>query len=553
MSATTNASLDDDSRQKFRFFLLGVGTLLPFNVFITSKPYFDMTLIRSDDQRKTKNAEETVSWFTTDSFENAFSFAYTASNLATLLVLHKMKLFQRIERGIEESASEEALDDVGRERQEFGNDKTTSWFRTLHTYDKLTTFPLLACALCFFASALLSLDETISGTFIVSFAVMNLLLFGILTALVQSGSFALAAIRNRSFSNAVVSGQALSGVLASLVALTCSAFNFAPIYFGIAGTASLFCAKGAKELVFEMTRGMEVVEDRGGGGAYSAVAREINAGTDDDDDRPTTISTIVSDINENENREDAEEGSTSLMRLMGGSAVSSSSGPVRSPGGGEFTLFSSPSTTRNDEQSIVGRDTWMYRWAVFLTFTVTLTAFPAITSSISTRDNAKINDTNKNEDSNNNYWTSLLFLLFNVGDLFGRIFEGSTFARTRGFQNVSGEVAFRRSLYRIVFVPILAMCNVDRLGWRIPRLFIYDFFPASFILSLGFTNGFNAACSMALGPQTVGKTNGISEIESTRMKSEEGATLGIGLSAGIAFGSVVSIAVCGLFTAGGYL
>jgi hypothetical protein len=86
MSATTNASLDDDSRQKFRFFLLGVGTLLPFNVFITSKPYFDMTLIRSDDQRKTKNAEETVSWFTTDSFENAFSFAYTASNLATLLV-----------------------------------------------------------------------------------------------------------------------------------------------------------------------------------------------------------------------------------------------------------------------------------------------------------------------------------------------------------------------------------------------------------------------------------------------------------------------------------
>ena len=51
-------------------------------------------------------------------------------------------------------------------------------------------------------------------------------------------------------------------------------------------------------------------------------------------------------------------------------------------------------------------------------------------------------------------------------------------------------------------------------------------------------------------------SNGSSEEEQERdaaKKSEEGAFLGTMLSAGIAFGSVVSVLVCGMFTAGGYL
>ena len=49
-------------------------------------------------------------------------------------------------------------------------------------------------------------------------------------------------------------------------------------------------------------------------------------------------------------------------------------------------------------------------------------------------------------------------------------------------------------------------------------------------------------------------SNGSSEEErDAAKKSEEGAFLGTMLSAGIAFGSVVSVLVCGMFTAGGYL
>ena len=43
---TTTTILDTNL---VRFFLLGVGTLLPFNVFITAKTYFDATLLRRDD------------------------------------------------------------------------------------------------------------------------------------------------------------------------------------------------------------------------------------------------------------------------------------------------------------------------------------------------------------------------------------------------------------------------------------------------------------------------------------------------------------------------
>ena len=181
---TTTTILDTNL---VRFFLLGVGTLLPFNVFITAKTYFDATLLRRDDgaagsTNNTTGGEE--GWFTKDSFENAFSFWYTTTNLATLLALNRMRVFDNPNKRV--------------------------------TYDRLTTYPLLACAVCFFATASLALDDTAKGTVVVSFATFNLVLFGIFTGLVQFGSFALAATRERKFSTAVVSGQALSGVLASL-------------------------------------------------------------------------------------------------------------------------------------------------------------------------------------------------------------------------------------------------------------------------------------------------------------------------------------------------
>jgi len=540
-----------------RFFLLGVGTLLPFNVFITAKKYFDMTLLRHDGG---DDGDVGEGWFTftKDSFENAFSFSYTMANLATLIAMNRMRVFDT-------AATSDKEDD-----------------EKSKVYDRLTTYPLLACAACFFATALLALDEHVKGTFVVSFATFNLVLFGIFTGLVQSGSFALAATRERKFSTSVVSGQALSGVLASFVALTCSGFNFAALYFGLSGLACLLCAKGGRELVLEMKK------------------ENITSNMGDDSINSGNISTqqyapvaILEEDKEEEKKKKKKESNNALSendlefnvedersnaRLMGASTMSSSS---------NATTEASEGTEGAADEPPIKKETWLFRFAVFLTFTVTLTAFPAITSSIVTR--AEMNNNSGSDDSNGastdgDYWTSFLFLLFNLGDLAGRVFEGSSYAHSRGLQNVTGQVAFRRSLYRIVFVPLLASCNVNRSGWRIPRVFSFDSFPILFVFLLGFTNGFNAACSMALGPQTLSsdhhsprsdeienedieienppslvsssptteRTNEDEEKEDVA-KSEEGAFLGTMLSAGIAFGSVVSVLVCGIFTSGGYL
>ena len=536
-----------------RFFLLGVGTLLPFNVFITAKKYFDATLLRHPDggdaaRAAARNGE---GWFTftKDSFENAFSFSYTMANLATLIAMNRMRVFD---------AGRRKDDDPRRRREEDVDEKSK-------LYDRLTTYPLLACAVCFFATALLALDEHIKGTFVVSFATFNLVLFGIFTGLVQSGSFALAATRERKFSTSVVSGQALSGVLASFVALTCSGFNFAALYFGLSGLACLLCAKGGRELVLEMKKEnmtSNMGDDSINSGNISTQQYAPVAILEEDKEEEKKKKKESNNALSENDLEFNVEDERSNARLMGASAMSSSS---------NATTEASEGTEGAADEPPIKKETWLFRFAVFLTFTVTLTAFPAITSSIVTR--AEMNNNSGSDDSNGastdgDYWTSFLFLLFNLGDLAGRVFEGSSYAHSRGLQNVTGQVAFRRSLYRIVFVPLLASCNVNRSGWRIPRVFSLDVFPVLFVFSLGFTNGFNAACSMALGPQTLSSgasrvTNEDVEIENPLpsssptarddQKSEEGAFLGTMLSAGIAFGSVVSLLVCGVFTRGGYL
>ena len=555
-----------------RFFLLGVGTLLPFNVFITAKKYFDMTLLRHDGG---DDGDVGEGWFTftKDSFENAFSFSYTMANLATLIAMNRMRVF--------DTAASSGKEDYEKSK----------------LYDRLTMYPLLACAACFFATALLALDEHVKGTFVVSFATFNLVLFGIFTGLVQSGSFALAATRERKFSTAVVSGQALSGVLASFVALTCSGFNFAALYFGLSGLACLLCAKGGRELVLEMKKENNTISSNLGSNDNSG----INSGNIIRRQQYVPVAVLEEAVGEEEKKasnnalssgngidsESTDAGERSNVHLMGASAVSSSSNAI------EESLERAEAFTA-DASPPIQKETWLFRFAVFLTFTVTLTAFPAITSSIVTRAEMSSKNSDSSDDNSatsaGDYWTSFLFLLFNLGDLAGRVFEGSSYAQSRGLQNVSGQVAFRRSLYRIVFVPLLASCNVDRSGWRVPRVLSFDAFPLLLIFFLGFTNGFNAACCMALGPQTLSPSsspslhstpregsedevfeneeveieieienppapsNGSSEEErDAAKKSEEGAFLGTMLSAGIAFGSVVSVLVCGMFTAGGYL
>ena len=182
----------------------------------------------------------------------------------------------------------------------------------------------------------------------------------------------------RKFSTAVVSGQALSGVLASLVALTCSGFNFAALYFGLSGVACLLCAKGGRELVLEMK-------------APSSYFGDDNNSYDGNVSRQQYAPVAILEEEEEANNvpagndlEDKVEEERSNARLVSASAISSSSGAVALAGREEVGERGGMSAEGAADVLPIRKETWLFRFAVFLTFTVTLTAFPAITSSIVT-------------------------------------------------------------------------------------------------------------------------------------------------------------------------
>ena len=94
--------------------------------------------------------------------------------------------------------------------------------------------------------------------------------------------------------------------------------------------------------------------------------------------------------------------------------------------------------------------------------------------------------------------------------------------QARGYTKRHRPVAFRRSLYRTISVPFMRpFVQRESIGSGIRRVFSFESFPILFIFLLGFTEGFNAACSMALGPQTLSSDHGIRRARRNRKEDIE--------------------------------
>ena len=84
-----------------------------------------------------------------------------------------------------------------------------------------------------------------------------------------------------------------------------------------------------------------------------------------------------------------------------------------------------------------------------------------------------------------------------------------------------------------------------------PKIFAFELFPVLFTFLLGFTNEFNVACAVALGPKTIRENDVSSEVELEERRAEEGGVwLSFGLVSDICLGSIVSFLVVATFTKG---
>ncbi|OQR93191.1 Equilibrative Nucleoside Transporter (ENT) Family [Thraustotheca clavata] len=144
-------------------------------------------------------------------------------------------------------------------------------------------------------------------------------------------------------------------------------------------------------------------------------------------------------------------------------------------------------TLLDDDEAKKGKTTlnpakilWLVRYdaaVVFLTFLVTLAIFPVLTSAIQS--------TNPNK-TFQALFTPLSYVLFNGGDLLGRIFAGCA---PRAF---SGLTLLVLAILRLGFFPLFAMCNLRTNG----GVFKNDAYPIAFIIVCSFTNGLFVSLAM---------------------------------------------------------
>mmetsp|Transcript_6240 Transcript_6240/g.38768 ORF Transcript_6240/g.38768 Transcript_6240/m.38768 type:complete len:666 (-) Transcript_6240:2464-4461(-) len=178
---------------------------------------------------------------------------------------------------------------------------------------------------------------------------------------------------------------------------------------------------------------------------------------------------------------------------------------------------------------------WAYGYHVMFTFLVTLTLFPTFTSSICSVENPAVHPPCVARVSGGrllgDLWTPLGFVLYNGGDMFGRILCGYGPWAHKPPQPKS---LIALSTLRLLFVPLILGCNVVRNGgWHFPYLFRHDIYPVSFISLLGMTNGYLAGVALMHAPLFV----------HAPQRESAGAFMQFCLICGLTIGSAIALGV----------
>ena len=135
--------------------------------------------------------------------------------------------------------------------------------------------------------------------------------------------------------------------------------------------------------------------------------------------------------------------------------------------------------------------------SVFVTFLVTLSLFPTITGSINSVNGC---DSGKGDGGrfHNDLFVPFSFLLFNGGDFAGRTLAAYV---STSEALATNKILLVTSLSRLVFFPLFLLCNVD--STHLPVVFNSDFYPITFMLLFAATNGLNSTVCMMSGPSLV--------------------------------------------------
>ena len=476
-------------------FLAGVGTLLPWNVFITERAYFD-----------TRLAVPPATPALSRSFESVFGITYMFANTFALAAMVKFDGVTRLHRLAQ------------------------------------VPLPLLGMAALLAFTGALTHAVGMSGDATMAWSLATLVCLGALTALVQGGSFGAASCLPPKYNQAIMSGQAVAGVVSAVVALA-STLGSVPGDGDGDGDGTGTGTIGA---------GVDVFFNRGG--APRRVSRRVpipperallppprRAREGGAKDGPREAPTVEAPRGRGRGIRGDGDG-VSGDGVSGDGDENSATAPLLDDASfeDEEAPFDALAEDDDDDGFVLpaGRtregEMSLYRAAVCATFATTLTVFPAVTSAVcSARNGAArppcVPDPPGQSRLFGDLWVPSLFLLFNVGDLCGR-------CAANAWPSAPGaRAAATAAAARIALIPPLLACNVvvaDR--WRFPRWFAgSDLAPIALVAVLAFTNGHLASVCVMYGPA----------LAPLSRRAEEGSKTSLAVVAGIAMGCVSSYAL----------
>ncbi|XP_005666121.2 equilibrative nucleoside transporter 1 isoform X2 [Sus scrofa] len=422
------------------FFMLGLGTLLPWNFFMTATAYFTNRLDMSHnvslgpaelskDVELLATSTAPLATSTTPSTERNYLSAIF-NNVMTLCAMLPLLLFTCL--------------------NSFLHQRIPQSVRILGS--------LVAILLVFLITAILvkvSLDPL--PFFVIT--MIKIMLINSFGAILQGSLFGLAGLLPASYTAPIMSGQGLAGFFAS-VAMICaiaSGSELSESAFGYFITAcaviilTIICYLGLPRL--EFYRYYQQLKLEGPG------------------EQETKLDLITKDP----------------------STTCPPPGEESKAGQEELRVSASNSQPSNKSHSVraILRSILVPALSVCFVFTVTIGVFPAVAAEVK----SSIADTTSPW---NNYFIPVsCFLTFNIFDWLGRSLTAVTM--WPGKDSLWLPILV---LARLAFVPLLLLCNVQPRHY-LPMVFDHDALYIFFMAAFAFSNGYLASLCMCFGPKKV--------------------------------------------------
>lgn len=451
------------------FYLLGMGTLLPWNFFITADAYWNY---------KFRNVSEAADVNVTDSTplqRNFYGYLSVASMLPNTTFLVLMAIVSHRVR--------------------------------LH----LSLVVSLSLVILLFVAntILVPVDSDHWQTLFLAITLLSVAAMNACSAVFQSGLFGLAARLPGSVVSAVMSGQALGAVFACLARIVSVATSSSTPSGSSSSTPStgVYGDSVQSALVYFLLADITLL--------ISLVAYLYVCSLDFYKVHTSSSSSALSAHREQcADSAYLDNNSAVAVRVTDSPTTNKASCQVRSRGG---RVSRSPVVNKSQPTAKI----WpvlckikLYAVSVCLVFLVTLSVFPAIANKVvplSAVDTVW---------AQRYFIPVCCFLLFNVGDLVGRIIASYTDWPTVR----PGATLFLMSVSRLALPPLLMLCNVQH--QHLPTVFASDIYYAAIVAVLGLSNGYVASLCMMRAPGSVAPHE--RNVASTLMV----AFLGIGLCAG---------------------